>query len=76
MDTEGACQTPSRKEAIGEEMQSRKEKVCSLLRLWIWTQLIAVPFYLAFSRIGEADRPEPAQSTAKLFGEQFEAIGQ
>ena len=57
-------------------MQAGKQKVCSLLRLWIWTQLIAVPFYLAHSRIGEADNPGPAHATAKLFGEQFEAIGQ
>ena len=72
----GACQTPSRKRGDWRRNASRKEKVSSLLRLWIWIQLIAVPFYLALSRIGEADNPRPAHATTKLFGEQFEAIGQ
>ena len=35
-----------------------------------------MPFYLALSRIGEADNPGPAHAAAKLFGEQIEAIGQ
>ena len=35
-----------------------------------------MPFYLSFSRVGEADNPGPAYATGKLFGEQFEAIGQ
>ena len=72
----GACQTPSRKRGDWRRNASRKEKVGNLLRVWIWTQLIAVPFHLALSRIGEADNPGPALATAKLFGEQFEAIGQ
>ena len=72
----GACQTPSRKRGDWRRNASKKEKVCSLLRLWIWKQLIAVPFFLAFSRIGEADNPGPAHATAKLFGVQFEAVGQ
>ena len=55
---------------------NRKEKVCNLLRLLVWTQLIAVPFSLALSRIGEADNSGPAYATAKLFGDQLEAIGQ
>ena len=38
--------------------------------------LIAVSFYLALSRSGEADNPGLAHATAKLFGDQFEAIGQ
>ena len=66
----GACQTPSQKRA------NRKEEVCSLLRLGIWIQLIAVPFYRSLTRIGEVDNPGLAHATAKLFGEQFEAIGQ
>ena len=33
-------------------------------------------FFLALSRIGEADDPGPACATAKLFGAQFDAIGQ
>ena len=74
--TRGACQTPSQKRGDWRRNANRKEKVCSLLRLWIWTQLIAVPFYLSLSRIGEADNPGPAHATAKLFGEQFEAIVQ
>ena len=52
---------------------NRKVKVCSLLRLCIWIQFIAVPFYLWLSRI---DNPGPAHTTAKLFVVQFEAIGQ
>ena len=71
----GACQTPSQKRGDWRRNPNRKEKVCSLLRLWIWTQLIAVPFHLALSRLGEADNPGPAHATAKLFGDQFEAIG-
>ena len=51
-------------------------KVCNLLRLWVWTQLVAVPCYLALSRIGESDHPGPACATAKLFGDQFGATGQ
>ena len=73
---EEPVKTHHRKEAIGEEMQTGRRRFCSLLRLWIWTQLIAVPFYLSLSRIGEADNPGPAHATAKLFGEQFEAIVQ
>ena len=36
---------------------------------------LQLPFYLALSRIGEADNPGPAHATVKLFGDQFEAIG-
>ena len=72
----GACQTPSQKRGDWRRNANRKEKVCGLLLFWIWTQLIAVTFYLALSRIGEADNPGPAHATAKLFGDQFEAIGQ
>ena len=72
----GVCQTPPRKRGEWRRNASRKEKVCSLLRLWIWPQLIAVPFHLALSRICEADITGTAHATAKLFGEQFEAIGQ
>ena len=72
----GACQTPSQKRGDWRRNANRKEKVCSLLRLWIWIQIIAVSLYLSRSRIGEADNPGPAHATAKLFGEQFEAIGQ
>ena len=72
----GTCQTPSQKRGDWRRNANRKEKVCSLLRLWIWTQIIAMPFDLALSRICEADDPGPAHATAKLFGEQFEAIGQ
>ena len=57
-------------------MQNKKEKCCNLLRLWFWVRIIAVPFYLALSRIGEADNPGPAYATAKLFGDKFDAIGQ
>ena len=46
----GACQTPSQKRSDWRRNASKKEKVCSLLRLWIWIQLIAVPFYLSLSR--------------------------
>ena len=35
-----------------------------------------MPFNLALSRIGEADNPGLAHSTAKLFGDQVEAIDQ
>ena len=72
----GACQTPPQKRSDWRRNASKKEKVCSLLRLWIWIQLIAVPFCLSLSRNGEADNPGPAHAAAKLFGEQFEAIGQ
>ena len=64
-DEEEPVKRHHRKEAIGEKCKQEGE-VCSLLRLWIWTQLIAVPFHLALSRIGEADNPGPAQATAKL----------
>ena len=72
----GACRTPSQKRDDWRRNASKKGKVCSLLRLSIWIQLIAVPFFLSLSRIGEADNPGPAHATAKLFGEQIEAIGQ
>ena len=71
----GACQTASQKRCEWRRNVNRTEKVCSVLRLWIWTQLIAVPFYLALSRLGEADNPGSAHATAKLFGDQFETIG-
>ena len=67
---------PSKKRGGWQRNAHRKEKVCNLLRLWIWIQIIAVFFYLSLSRIGEADNPGPVQATAKLFGEQSEAIGQ
>ena len=72
----GVCQTPSQKRSDWRRNASRKEKVCSLLSLWIWIQFIAVPFCLSLPRIGEADDPGPAHATAKLFGVQFEANGQ
>ena len=72
----GVCQMPSEKRDDWRRNANRKVKVCSLLRLWIWIQLTAVPFYLSLSRIGEADNPGPAHATAKLFDVQFEAIGQ
>ena len=68
MPPSGACQMPSRKRGDWRRNASRKEKVCSLLLLWIWIHLIAVPFYLALSRIGETDNPGPACATAKLSG--------
>ena len=52
-DEEEPVKRHHRKETIGEKCKQEGE-VCSLLRLWIWTQLIAVPFHLALSRIGEA----------------------
>ena len=33
----------------GEEMQTIGRRGCNPLRLWIWIQIIAVPFYLALS---------------------------
>ena len=42
--------------------------------LWFWTQLVAGPFYLALSRVGEADNPGPV--CAKLHDAQFDAIDQ
>ena len=48
----GACQTPSQKRDDWRRNANRKEKVCSLLRLWTWIQIIAVFFYLSLSRIG------------------------
>ena len=76
MDTEGQgvikrSQTPSQKRGDWRRNANRKEKVCSLLRLWIWTKINAVTFYLALSRIGEADNPGLAHATAKLFGDPF-----
>ena len=72
----GAYQTPSQKRGDWRRNANRKEKVRSLLRLWIWIQIIAVFFYLSLSRIVEADNPGPVLATAKLFGDDFEAIGQ
>ena len=64
------------KEASGEEMQTGRRRfvACSVSGKRI--QIISVSFYLSLSRIGEADNPGPAHATAKLFGEQLEAIGQ
>ena len=72
----GVCQTPSQQRGDRRRNANRKEKVCGLLRLWIWNQIIAVVFNLSLSRIGEADNPGLVQAIAKLFGVQFEAIGQ
>ena len=71
-----SCQTRSQKRDDWRRNANEKEKCCNLLRLLFWTQLIAVPFYLALSRIGEADNPCPAHAAAKLFGDHFDAIGQ
>ena len=68
------CQTPAQKRDGWRRNANRKVKVCGLLRLWIWIQFIAVPFYISRSRIGEADNPGHAHAT--VFGVQFEAIGQ
>ena len=58
-------------------MQTRRRKCCDLLRLWFWTQTHrSVFFYLALSRIGEAENPGIARAAAKLVGDQFDAIGQ
>ena len=38
----GVCQTPSQKRCDWRRNASRKEKVCSLLRLWIWTHCSAL----------------------------------
>ena len=67
---------PSQNRGDWRRNANRKEKVCSLLRLWIWIQIIAVFFYLSLSRIVEADNPGHVLATAKLFAEQLEAIGQ
>ena len=72
----GVCQTPSQKRGDWRRNANRKEKVCSLLRLWMCIQIIAVFFHLSLSRIGEADNLGHVQATAKLFGVQFEALGQ
>ena len=74
--SKGSCQTPQRKRGDWRRNANRKAKVCSLLRLWIWIQIIAVPFYLSLPRIGETDNLGRAHATAKLLGVQFEAIGQ
>ena len=57
-------------------MQVRRRRFvgCSVFRYG--SKIIAVPFFLSLSRIGEADNPGSAHATAKLFGEQFEASGQ
>ena len=61
---------------FAKKCRNKKEKCCNLLRLWFWVLIIAVPFYLALSRIGEADNPGLAYAAAKLFGDKFDAIGQ
>ena len=55
----GACETPSQKRGDWQRNANKKEEVCSLLRLWIWIQIIPVFFYLSLPRIGEADNPGP-----------------
>ena len=62
-----------RKEAIGEEMQTGRRRfvACSVSGCGSKSSQ-----YLSLSRIGEADNPGPAHATTKLFGDQFEAIGQ
>ena len=71
----GVCQTPSQKRDDWRRNANRKEKIRSLLQLWIWTQTHCSAFHLPLSRIGETT-PGPAFATAKLFGDEFEAIGQ
>ena len=48
----------------------------NLLCLWFWIRFIAVPFYLSLSRVSEAENPGPVCATAKLFGANYDAIGQ
>ena len=45
----GACQTPSQERGDWRRNANRKEEVCSLHRLWIWIQIIAVRFLLSFA---------------------------
>ena len=63
-----------RKETTGGEMQTRGRRVVTYSASG--SQLNAVPFYLALSRVGEAENPGPACATTKLFDAQFDAIGQ
>ena len=61
--------TPKNKKPSRGACQTPSRKRCD------WRRNATVPFYLARFRVGEADNPGPAHATAKLFGEQFEAIG-
>ena len=48
----------------------------NLLSPWFWIRLIAVPFDLTLSRVGEAENPGPVCATGKLFGAKYDAIVQ
>ena len=47
----GACQTPSQKRGDWRRNANRKEKVGSLLRLWIWTHSLQCLFILRFPEL-------------------------
>ena len=72
----GVCRMQPQKRKVWQRSASKKKMSYNLLCQWFWIRLIAVPFYLSLSRVGEAENPGPVCATAKLFGARYDATGQ
>ena len=59
-----------------EEMQTGRRRFVACFVSGSGPDSLQCPFYLALYRIGDADKPGLPHTTAKLFGDQFEALGQ
>ena len=65
-----------RKETFGKERQTRRRREVACFSRWFWTLFTAGLFYLALSRVGEADNPGIVCATAKLYDAHFDESGQ
>ena len=72
----GVSQTRKLKRDFWRRSLNKKEGCCGLLRRWVWTPFTAGLFFIALSRVGEADTLNPVCATAKLCDTQIDEIRQ
>ena len=83
MDTEGReaikrslSNAITEKKRLAKKLQARRRRFVACSVSGYGSNSLQCPSIFRFPENGEADNPGPAHAAAKLFGEQFEAIGQ